>query len=191
MDRRQVKTRKAIFEAFINLITEKNYNKITIQEIIDEADIGRSTFYSHFQTKDELLMALCQDIFHHILETANDAHHTHGHQQVEGVPNSVICHMLQHIKENDHKILTLLSCEGNEFFLKYFKENLNKLMFINFIKDRPKNELEDTKLPPQDFLLNHISGSFVEMIQWWIKNGMKESPEELDAWFSRVITCGC
>lgn len=66
MDRRQKKTRKAIFTAFTELIKEESYSKITVQQIIDKADIGRTTFYSHFETKDELLNAFCTDIFDHV-----------------------------------------------------------------------------------------------------------------------------
>ncbi|MCQ2501769.1 MAG: TetR/AcrR family transcriptional regulator, partial [Lachnospiraceae bacterium] len=66
MDRRQKKTRMAVYEAFTSLLETKSYGNITVQEIIDRADIGRSTFYSHFETKDELLKSLCTDIFEHV-----------------------------------------------------------------------------------------------------------------------------
>ena len=66
MDRRQRKTREAIFNAFIVLLSKKHYNAITVGEIIEEADIGRATFYAHFETKDFLLKDLCAELFEHV-----------------------------------------------------------------------------------------------------------------------------
>ena len=55
MDRRSARTRRALHEALISLILRKGYDGITIQEIIDEADIGRATFYAHYRGKEDLL----------------------------------------------------------------------------------------------------------------------------------------
>ena len=79
MDRRQRKTRESIFKAFIDLLSKKDYNKITVSEIIDSADIGRSTFYSNFETKDYLLKELCEDLFCHIFDSENKNHANHNH----------------------------------------------------------------------------------------------------------------
>ncbi len=152
MDRRQLKTRQAIFSAFTKLLETKRYEKITVQEILDEANIGRSTFYAHFETKDE-------------------------------VPPSVFCHLLQHLQENDNNILGLLSCESSEIFLRYFKDSLNELIQTQFVKQNYRKHQNI----PQDFLINHISGSFVEMVLWWLKGRHKHTPEELDCYFRAVI----
>ena len=65
-DRRITKTRKAIYTAFLQLLNQEDYESITVQEIIDLADVGRSTFYSHYESKELLLDELCQYLFHHL-----------------------------------------------------------------------------------------------------------------------------
>ena len=166
MDRRQQKTRKAIFHAFSTLLEKKSYNHITVQEILDTANIGRSTFYAHFETKDELLNAVCKELFGHIIDSAMDKTHIHGLYSNEEMPQSVFCHLLQHLQENDNNILGLLSCESSEVFLRYFKDSLNELVQTQFVNHNRKQNQD----LPQEFLVNHISGSFVEMVLWWLKD---------------------
>lgn len=183
MDRRQKKTRAAIFEAFTVLLSKKQYSKIIIQEIINEANVGRSTFYAHFGSKEELVRAFCEELFEHIIESAVDQSHTHGRYSDDAAPNSVFCHILQHLQKNDRNILSLFACDSSELFLQYFKISLNKLIREQILLNIEKKNLS----VPEDFLVNHISGSFVEMVQWWSKNGRKETPEQLDEYFKMVI----
>lgn len=183
MDRRQQKTRTAIFSAFTSLLAEKSYSKITVQEIIDAANVGRTTFYAHFETKDDLLKELCEELFGHIIGSAMDCTHTHGLYSDGSAPESVFCHLLQHLQENDRNIIALLSCESSEMFLRFFKDSLNELVRSQFIN---QNRKANTDIP-EDFLINHISGSFVEMVLWWIKGHRKQTPEDLDRYFRAVI----
>ena len=183
MDRRQQKTRTAIFSAFTSLLAEKSYSKITVQEIIDAANVGRTTFYAHFETKDDLLKELCEELFGHIIGSAMDCTHTHGLYSDGSAPESVFCHLLQHLQENDKNIIALLSCESSEMFLRFFKDSLNELVRSQFIN---QNRKANTDIP-EDFLINHISGSFVEMVLWWIKGHRKQTPEDLDRYSRAVI----
>lgn len=183
MDRRQKKTRDAIFSAFTSLLSQKNYNQISVQEIIDEADIGRTTFYAHFETKDYLLKDLCEELFGHIIDTAMGLPHGHYHYSCGNETDSVFLHLLRHLQENDRNILELLSSQNNEIFLKYFKSNLKKLIITQYAD---KGLLKNTQLP-EDYIVNHISSSFVETVGWWVSRQMKETPEEITEYFLAVI----
>ena len=68
IDRRISKTKKAIYQAFLQLLNDKGYEATTVQDIIDLADVGRSTFYCHYESKELLLDALCRHLFHHLFE---------------------------------------------------------------------------------------------------------------------------
>ena len=156
MDRRQQKTRTAIFDAFSELLSEESYSRITIQTIIDRANI-------------------IDGVMNHDLPA--------DHHNAPGVPDPVFCHILQHIKDNSYHIKDLLISESSDIFLKYFRDSLRSLISIHILQssDHQKKDI------PDEFLLNHITGSFVEMVQWWVKNRMKQTPEELDFCFRSVI----
>lgn len=183
MDRRKKKSREAIFKAFTSLVSRKNYNQISVQEIIDEADVGRTTFYAHFETKDYLLKALCEELFGHIIDTAMGFHHGHDHSSEKSMEDSVFLHLFKHLQEDDRKILELLSSQNNDLFLRYFKDNLKKLVISQYAE---KGILKNSVLP-EDYLINHITSSFVETVSWWISNGMEESPEKMTEYFLAVI----
>ncbi|MFR3484352.1 MAG: TetR-like C-terminal domain-containing protein [Clostridia bacterium] len=68
-------------------------------------------------------------------------------------------------------------------FSTVFGDSLNELIQNQFVNRNRKANQEI----PQDFLVNHVSGSFVEMVMWWIKSRMKQTPEELDRYFRAVI----
>ena len=183
MDRRQKKSREAIFNAFTSLLSEKNYNQISVQEIIDAANVGRTTFYAHFETKDYLLKDLCEELFGHIIDTAMGLPHGHYHYSSVNTTDSVFLHLLRHLQENDSHILELLSSQNNDLFLRYFKSNLKKLIVSQYAE---KGQLQNSKLP-EDYLVNHITSSFVETVGWWLSHNMEETPEQITEYFLATI----
>ncbi len=183
MDRRQRKTREAIFSAFTELLSKKEFNQITVGEIIDSADIGRATFYAHFETKDFLLKEFCEELFCHIFDTESNVQNDHKHIFACDGSASVFLHLFQHLQKNDNNILALLSSQNNELFMGYFRNNLELLIesHLSLFKSSKNKDI------PYSFWKNYIISTFVETIKWWIDNGMKESPELITEYFFMVV----
>ena len=179
MDRRQQKTRSAIFRAFNRLLEEKHFNNITVQEILDEANIGRSTFYSHFETKDALLREMCTDIFDHIFSHELSSETSHDFSLSDHGLQEKITHLLYHLKDNKGNVLGVLSGESSELFMRYFKEYL-----VTMFEQYPGSMRQDV---PKEFALNHLVGSLAEAVKWWIGTGMKMPPEELADNYLKLI----
>ena len=183
MDRRQQKTRTAIFTAFSTLLSEKSYSKITVQEIIDSANVGEQPFMPILKQKmifwkpyaknySVILSAALQTVL-----TPTDS------IQKAGCPTLCSATFFNTLRKIIAISWICFPCENNEIFLRYFKDSLNKLVQIQFVEQKRNRN----SLLPTDFLINHISSSFVEMVLWWIKGGQKQSPEELDQYFRFVM----
>ncbi len=176
MDRRVQKTRQAIFEAFDRLIAKRSYSKISVQNIADEANVGRSTFYEHFETKDELLRQKCADLFTHIFAP-------HGTEKTHGFSDDCtfgekIVHILYHLLDDKLFLKGILSGESGEIFLQDFRQHLILMQ---------KNAAFAVRDVPQEFWNNHLAGSFIETVRWWLARDCRESPEEIGRYFLSVI----
>jgi len=181
MERRRKKTRQAILAAFQELLAHKRYENIIVQEIIEAADVGRSTFYTHFETKDLLLRAMCEDMFAHVLEDVTDEG-SHDFSRDRDNPAVIVSHMLYHMQDQQRNIRGLLTCESRDLFLQYFRDKLRETLTAR------GHALLREHVLPEGFLINHITGSFVLMVEWWMQNGCRESPEEMAEMYAALIT---
>ncbi len=89
LDRRQEKTRGAIANAFVELLMERDYAEVTVAAVAERANVGRSTFYEHFKTRNDLLRHSVRPLFT-IVATAVEP---------EGASPALLA-ILQHFREN-------------------------------------------------------------------------------------------
>ena len=179
MDRRIEKTRKAIYDAFDHLITKEDYFKISIQDIIDEANVGRSTFYGHFETKDDLLSKRCMELFEHIFNPSLNEE-AHCFMDSSSIRNKIV-HILTHLLEHKDLVKGILSSEGSTVFIKFFRTH------FNLIELKISDEM---KKVPEIFIRNQISASFIEMLRYWIDDKFMESPEDITDYYLLMLPDG-
>ena len=182
MDRRQRKTRQAIFQSFTALLSQKPFHRITVGEIIENADIGRATFYAHFETREDLLQAFCEELFCHIFDIEQKEYSHHHIFDCAGA-DSPFLHLFYHVEKNDNHILSLLGSENNELFASYFRRSLSRLVdsqYTLFAPRKPENI-------PEDFWKNYIVATLWETLNWWLTTDRKQSPETITEYFLSCI----
>jgi len=168
-DRRTVKTCQAIQEALFALMQEKQYNKITIQDIIDRANVGRSTFYSHFDTKDELLFHCLE----HLMEMLNQYIISYIKMDGEKPRLIPVVELFEHIKENSRVMKGLMKADHADLFFEkvqgYWNIKIEEYLCTKLLGNRePK--------VPLAILTNHISSTLINLLIWWISNKMMYTP---------------
>lgn len=173
MDRRQIKTKKAIYESFNNLLIHKSYSQITIQNIIDEANIGRSTFYAHFQTKEELREEMCADFFEHVIEKPAEKEKTHDFSHSSVDLKEIVTHILYHIKDSSF-VNGLIQGDSSGFFYVRLQEVFSEWCLAN---------LSFSSFLPQELAASFISGNLISLCRFLLKNKEALSPEKASMYF--------
>ena len=166
-DRRITKTRKAIYAAFLQLLNQKDYEAITVQEIIDLADVGRSTFYSHYESKELLLDELFQKLFE------RDEHLS---------PQDYLAHIFQHFKKNQDHVSSLLLSK-NDYFIRQLRKELEHdvypMLADELIQAHPNI--------PHSYLKHLVVSHFIETISWWLKNGKSYNEQKVVQFYLEIL----
>lgn len=172
MDKRQQKTRAAILDAFYKLICRKDLDQININDIINIANIGRSTFYLHFKTKEDLVKATYTSYFSDLLASlqSDDLYNTY---------YSIILFFA----EKDSRALRIIASVNRDRFLDLFQRSLEE-MFRS--KDHAEFQFVKDGIPHQ-FLISHVTATIVNSIRWWLLTGRVETPENMARYFYSVI----
>jgi len=181
-DRRIQKTRNALNQALFDLMSEKSYESISIQEILDRADIGRSTFYTHFRDKNELLVDGLQgleELLHSAQESAA-ANSEHSYEKVIGFSLA----MFEHAHNHKGIYLSLVGGHGWTIVGRHLEEMLVKLMKK---QARPLYKNADDSGIPFDLFIDFLGATFTSVITWWFHYKKPLSHEEVNSLFRALV----
>ena len=170
-DRRIAKTKKAIYTAFLQLLNSKGYQATTVQDIIDLADVGRSTFYSHYESKELLLDELCRYLFHHLFEREENIS-----------TEAYLTHIFSHFKKNQDHVTSLLFSK-NDYFLRQLQKELEHHVYPMVAKDL------QVSYPsiPASYLKHFVVTNFIETLTWWLKKGKSYKEDQVVRFYLDVI----
>jgi AcrR family transcriptional regulator len=174
LDRRVRRTRRTLHEALISLVLEQGYERITVQDILDRADVGRSTFYAHFRDKEALLVASF-DGMREELRQELDA-------MTPGVPAADPARPAAVIFEHAHRhrrvYRALCGKHGGDLVHRYLHRLISELLREHL---RPHLTAADSDLPV-DVVAEFYSNAGLGLLLWWVGQDFPHDP----AWLARI-----
>ena len=159
-------------------MAERHYSQVTVAQIIERADIGRSTFYAHFETKDDLLRSMCTEMFDHIFEGVNAYCVTHQELQTADLAGK-LAHLLYHLRDTHSGVCGKLIREGEPYFTAYFQDQLRVLIDA-------EAGATAADMPP-DLRTAMLVSSFCQAVSWWLARDAREQPEKVARWFVTMV----
>jgi AcrR family transcriptional regulator len=177
VDARVRRTRDALGDALVVLMQERAFESITVQDVLDRANVSRATFYTHYSDKDDLLMSDAEEFFEAIsmgLSANNDPS-----DRVFPVQE-----FFNHLIEAQRFVLALKAAGRLEANLELAKGH-----FARGIERRLSEIPKGTRIPVEQrpaIAFAH-AGALLSLMQWWIDRGMKEPAEEMDKLFHRIV----
>lgn len=182
-DRRVRRTQKALHEALIALLLEKNYDDLTVQEILDRANVGRSTFYTHFDDKDQLLLHGIDDL-HLMLDSALQRE-----RATRKPPERIIGFsraMFEHAHSYRNVYHALLHTQGWPRVRQRIENVLEELIRRESRTEiqRLKNAKSDV---PVDLFVYYLAATFFAVLVWWMDRRSRLTPAQIDEVYRSLV----
>lgn len=182
MDRRAARTRRALHGALMSLILRKGYEAITVQDIIDEADVGRSTFYAHYTGKEDLLRSGFQTLRAELTEAQRTARAKIDGSQDEPLGFSLA--MFEHASGYTDIYRALVGGRGGGVAVNEIRRILSEMV---------KKELSGVRhdeTVPQEVRIQFVVSAFLTVLTWWLERRPKLTPSQVDTIFRRLVIKG-
>jgi AcrR family transcriptional regulator len=176
-DRRSLRTRQVLDGALFELMLEKRYDSITVQDIIDRANVGRSTFYAHYQDKEDLAVSSLE----HMLDRLSE---DFGQDASKGERIVYTVGLFQHVQEQHQLFKALVMGRGFDLFFEKGQAYLSKRIETQVRALLPKGQKPQVPLP---ILSNHVAGALVTLLKWWLDNKMPYPPDRMDEIFHQLV----
>ncbi|RNB82129.1 TetR/AcrR family transcriptional regulator [Brevibacillus nitrificans] len=168
VDRRILKTQEALKKAVIELMTEKNFDDITIQDIADRANINRGTIYLHYQDKYDLLDKLIETHLNELGEMEKWA------CQMDW--SDALVPFFEYFEQNYLFFSTMLASKDAKGAPSSFRTRLLASFLEGFKGEIDRESGRNTELN-EDIMLQYAGTAYVGVIEWWIRNGMPFPPQ--------------
>jgi AcrR family transcriptional regulator len=185
IDRRVGRTTKTLHHALISLILKKNYEAITIQEICDAANVGRSTFYAHYTSKDDLHQRGIENLRKVLADGRRDAPVDQG--DIRGRRLSFSRTLFEHAQDRKDLFRALAGSRGGAVALATIRRIISDAVRDELAETADKNPTDST---PRELIVQFVVGAYMAVLTWWLDKGAKLPPAKIDAMFRRLASEG-
>ncbi|MTT30869.1 TetR family transcriptional regulator [Terrilactibacillus sp. BCM23-1] len=184
VDLRVKKTKHAIKEQFIKLLSEKNFTHITIKDITEKALIGRGTFYLHYKDKYDLLSQIIKEEIQLLLKNLEPEKALNYGRLKEKLVIEYITKILKHIRDHHLFFKVMFLNEG----VVGFRQQLKRAM-VGKVKENPHftNSVDPVNL---EVTVTFVSSGILGVLEWWIKEDMPLDPDSLASKLQSIISRG-
>ncbi len=178
-DRRSQRTRQLLSGALADLLVERPFRRISIKEIIGRANVGRSTFYAHYDDKHDLLAGS----FERVLEELSRESAAHDGTR----PLLPVVGLFRHLREQHHLYAALAGGEGAQLLF-----DRGHAYLVRTLQARLAALLaaEGEPAVPLRIVAEYMAGALMALSKSWLEGGMPDSPEAMEAMYERLVMPG-
>lgn len=180
-DRRVQRTQQLLEAALLSLIKERAFEEISVQEIIDRANVGRATFYAHYDNKVDLLASGFEGLGEALKERQRQAHSrvTESDERLFAFSHALLAHAYEH-----RDIFPAMTGKRGGAVIQHALRNLLVQLVREDVKSM-SSKVHMDRVPPES-VVQFIAGGLFGLLIWWLNGKMRLSVEDANRIFRRL-----